>query len=59
MNADTYRKIALLHEITKQNRLIELRLKMDKVKSEQMKQQFQKMINNLQSNQWLQWQISN
>lgn len=47
MKADTYRKIALLHEITKQNRLINLRLKMDKIKNEQIKQQFEKMIQNL------------
>lgn len=47
MNADTYRKILLLREIDKQNRMIELRLKMDKAKSERVKQQFQKMIDNL------------
>lgn len=51
MKADTYRKIALLHEITKQNRLIELRLKMEKAKSQLMKNQLEKMIKNLQSNQ--------
>jgi len=37
----------LLHEVAKQNRLIELRLKMQKAKSERIKNQFQKMIDNL------------
>jgi hypothetical protein len=50
MKADTYRKIALLHEITKQNRMIELRLKMQKTLHPQMKAQFKKMIENLQKN---------
>ena len=47
MKADTYRKIALLHEITKQNRIIELRMKYEKCK--QIKQQIAKMIQNLQN----------
>lgn len=49
MKADTYRKIALLHEITKQNRIIELRMKYEKCKHEQIKQQIAKMIQNLQN----------
>ena len=47
MKADIYRKIALLHEITKQNRIIELRLKMQKCKNELIKKQFEKMLENL------------
>ena len=47
MNAEIYRKIALLHEVTKQNRMIELRLKMQKCKNELMKKQFEKMLENL------------
>ena len=50
MNVDTYRKVLLLHEVAKQNRLIELRLKMEKAKSERIKKQFQKMIENLSNN---------
>lgn len=45
--SDLYRKTLLLAEIVKQNRIIELRLKMQKVKNEQMKKQFEKMIENL------------
>ena len=48
MKADTMKKIALLHEIAKQNRMIELRLKMQKTLHPQMKEQFKKMIENLQ-----------
>jgi hypothetical protein len=47
MKEDTYRKIALLHEIAKQNRIIELRLKMMKTLHPQMRKQFEKMIQNL------------
>lgn len=47
MKTDTYRKIALLHEVAKQNRIIELRLKMQKCLHPQMKKQFEKMIQNL------------
>lgn len=43
-----YRKIALLHEVAKQNRMIELRLKYDKCKNERLRQQFAKMLKNLQ-----------
>lgn len=50
MKEDTIRKIALLHEITKQNRIIELRLKYEKCKHEQIKKQLAKMIQNLQAN---------
>ena len=50
MKADTYRKIALLHEIAKQNRMIELRLKMQKTLHPQMKEQFKKMLENLSKN---------
>ena len=50
MKADTYRKIALLHEIAKQNRMIELRLKMWKFKNELIRKQFEKMLDNLQKN---------
>ena len=50
MKADTYRKIALLHEVAKQNRIIELRLKAQKTLHPQMKAQFMKMIENLQKN---------
>lgn len=50
MKADTIRKIALLHEITKQNRIIELRMKYEKCKHEQIKKEIAKMIQNLQTN---------
>lgn len=51
MKVETYRKIALLREIDRQNRLIELRLKMDKAKDKRVKEQFAKMIKNLSNNQ--------
>ena len=47
MKADTYRKVLLLQEVARQNRIIELRLKMEKCLHPQMKKQFQKMIDNL------------
>lgn len=49
MNADNYRKVLLLQEVAKQNRIIELRLKMQKCKNEQIRRQFEKMIENLSS----------
>lgn len=47
MDRELQKKILLLQEVAKQNRLIELRLKMQKVKNEQIKKQFEKMIENL------------
>ena len=49
MKTDTYRKIALLHEVAKQNRMIELRLKMENAKNERLKSQFKKMLENLKT----------
>jgi hypothetical protein len=47
MKTDVYRKVALLHEVAKQNRMIELRLKMQKCKNELIRKQFEKMLENL------------
>ena len=50
MDKETMRKIALLHEITKQNRIIELRLKQEKIKNAQIKREIAKMIEHLENN---------
>lgn len=50
MNAEIYRKTLLLHEVAKQNRIIELRMKYEKCKHEQIKREIAKMIKNLQTN---------
>ena len=47
MDKELNKKIALLAEITRQNRIIELRLKQDKIKNEQIKREIWKMIKNL------------
>lgn len=47
MDKELNKKIALLAEIAKQNRIIELRLKQDKIKNEQIKREIWKMIKNL------------
>ncbi len=47
MDKELNKKIALLAEIARQNRIIELRLKQDKIKNEQIKREIWKMIENL------------
>lgn len=47
MDKELNKKIALLAEIVRQNRIIELRLKQDKIKNEQIKREIWKMIKNL------------
>ncbi len=42
------KKIALLHEIAKQNRIVQLRLKYNKEHNKQVKQLLKKQIENLQ-----------
>lgn len=47
MDKELNKKIALLAEIARQNRIIELRLKQSKIKNEQIKREIWKMIKNL------------
>ena len=47
MDKELTKKIALLAEIAKQNRIIELRLKQNRIKNEQIKREIWKMIKNL------------
>lgn len=47
MDKELSKKIALLAEVARQNRITELRLKYNKTKHKQMKEQFAKMIKNL------------
>lgn len=47
MDKELNKKIALLAEIARQNRIIELRLKQSKIKNEQIKREIWKMIENL------------
>lgn len=47
MDKELNKKIALLAEIVRQNRIIELRLKQEKIKNEQIKREIWKMIKNL------------
>lgn len=47
MKTDTYRKVALLHEITKQNRIINLRLKYRDAKNTMIKECLKKQMENL------------
>ena len=47
MDKELNKKIAILAEIARQNRIIELRLKQDKIKNEQIKREIWKMIKNL------------
>ena len=46
MDKELNKKIALLAEIVRQNRIIELRLKQSKIKNEQIKREIWKMIKN-------------
>lgn len=48
--SDLYRKTLLLAEIAKQNRIIELRLKQEKIKHPQIQREIAKMITYLQNN---------
>ena len=48
MKPETLSKIELLREITRQNRIIELRLKYNKCHHEQVKQCLKKQLENLQ-----------
>lgn len=50
MDKELTKKIALLAEVAKQNRIIELRLKQEKIKNAQIKRELNKMIENLQKN---------
>lgn len=47
MPKDLMKKIALLEEVARQNRIIELRLKYEKTKEGRLKQEFKKMMENL------------
>lgn len=47
MDKELSKKVALLSEIARQNRIIELRLKYDKTKNKQIKEQFAQMIKHL------------
>ncbi len=48
--SDLYRKTMLLAEIAKQNRIIELRLKQEKIKHPQIQREIAKMITYLENN---------
>jgi len=47
MDKELMKKLALVHEVNRQNRITELRLKYDKTKNKRLKEQFAKMIKNL------------
>ena len=47
MDKELMKKLALVHEVNRQNRIVELRLKYDKTKNKRLKEQYAKMIKNL------------